>query len=364
MSVKMYNEDYINETAKAIQKLTGRTEKMKVSEFAEAINTYIEPNDLTNVHQVKITITEVNPGYSFTLNGIHFFNNVSEEEYVYGSLDTVSVTGVTSISRDINNIKWKSDVVFYSYTLPVTLTISFPAGIDLTYFNELQIRGGCNGNYQAPIKTMNMDVRSGTSDYFTRIISEAHPKYVFAQGTYNDGYNRMVLDIGHKNYRYVRMLIHVNGYNVSSIGTADWDQSNFIGSFLQFCNDHTHFSYPLDSVVTSNTSNAIKPVSNILSPNPASWDYNWYIRGTRTSDVLYISIDTIEGFDLNVFNYVRLYKNAIASSDPNSYGACPLRISLLFTNDKYFISSTTLVNNESVNINADPGMPCFIKQLV
>ena len=32
MSVKMYNEDYINETAKAIQKLTGRTEKMKVSE--------------------------------------------------------------------------------------------------------------------------------------------------------------------------------------------------------------------------------------------------------------------------------------------------------------------------------------------
>ena len=104
MSVKMYNEDYINETAKAIQKLTGRTEKMKVSEFAEAINTYIEPNDLTNVHKVKITITELTVAMWTQLNEISFENAITGEVYQYSASDTITIPPGLQPSQDIRRL--------------------------------------------------------------------------------------------------------------------------------------------------------------------------------------------------------------------------------------------------------------------
>ena len=365
MSVKMYNEDYINETAKAIQKLTGRTEKMKVSEFADVLNTYMEPDDLTNVHKVKIIITELTVDMWTQLNEISFENVLTGEVYQYSASDTITIPSGLQPSQDIRRLisnTINDPVHFWTRPLPLPcpIEITFPSGIDLTYYNVLHIYGGSTGTiegYGANIKRINVDVQTGTSDYYTRLINNKVLNWKYVYNTFDNGANQVYLNLGHKKYRYIRFLIHstIDGSTVSS-------GNIILGGYLGFYNTNDQYAYSALATATSNTREAYFPVSNIMDPTK-QWTSDMFIKGTPdgSTEEVYIQIDTSSMLDLNVYNYVDFVKSV---NNDSNYVRCPGVVSMMFTNDPYFINFDRYVTREQFNIYADPATVCFTKQLV
>lgn len=337
MSVKMYNEDYINETAKAILKLTGRTEKMKVSEFADILNTYMEPDDLTNVHKVRITVNDIYAkwGSDYRIIEIEFRNSSNGDVYVYTGNDSVTCTPETTYSPDrinyvIDNNHSSPDASApWAYDAKPIIEITFPVGMDMTYYDLC-----CIYSYAGRTETRNItvDVKTGTSDYYTRLVNHLELNKM------NDSSKPQIFNLGHENYKYIRFTILKDGNgNLTNVTSTliSWVQA------LRFSDSEDNvFTYITQDTATTNASSA-NNLNRILTNQ-----YCWSINGTDDSGYVYVDITLSNRIiDVSLYNHITLY-----GGDDYNIFALPGVYSLYISNDSDFVNYRTLAEQKNADV--------------
>lgn len=182
---KLYTEEYIRDTADAIRLLTGSTDSIKVSEFAEAIRTYVNPNDLTNTKKVKFSFNGwifSNDNYpAVRLTHINFIKSSDSSIYQFTNQNSIiSNPQGNYTSRLLDN--WDDG---YSGSMAIwndarnigkiELVYNFAQPIDLSDFDNIEIRfhwtgGGWEYTRNAIPTSTSIDILTGDSEFYTNII--------------------------------------------------------------------------------------------------------------------------------------------------------------------------------------------------
>lgn len=182
---KLYTEEYIRDTANAIRLLTGSSEPMTVSQFAEAIRTYVNPNDLRNTKKVKFSFN----GWIYSddrtpavrLTHINFIKSSDSSIYQFTNQNSIIATPTSAYtSRLLDN--WDDG---YSTSMCIwsdaknlgklELVYNFDQPIDLTEFDNIEIRfhwtgGGYEYSRNAIPTATSIDILTGDSQFYTNII--------------------------------------------------------------------------------------------------------------------------------------------------------------------------------------------------
>lgn len=186
---KLYTEQYIRDTADAIRLLTGSTEPMTVGQFAEAIRTYVDPNDLTNTKKVRFTMTawiySNTDGPAVRLRHINFIDAAESNVYLFTNQNRVTSNitpqyGDTALNRLIDNYDDGYSGSFCSFSgamsIPkIVLEYNFGIPIDLTAFDNIEFMfhwsgGGWEWGRNAVPTSISIDVLTGDSEFYTSLI--------------------------------------------------------------------------------------------------------------------------------------------------------------------------------------------------
>lgn len=340
---KLYTEEYIRDTANAIRLLTGSTDSMKVSEFAEAIRTYAEPNDLTNVHKVKVTIHDFYSKWNdpITITEIEFVDVLTGERYTYGSSNDIS-TSISPMYQEaakynmIDNVNevnaYNNNTTRWDYNLssPLSIEISFEIAIDLTRFNIINIYAGTYGSAaeKTSPKTISVDVKSGTSDFYTRIIN----KRLFGRITQPTA---LSMNINHNKYRYIRYKVLEQHKNIEGWGTPSNTYTQ-ASSIIFKDNEDNVFTYPGGCVVTSCSSSSYSIPGNYFTTDHSLQGKMEQIDIANGSDWAQVALPSGSFIDLDV--YTKMEHWSYNTQNYDDQYQTPKHIKLLVSNDSNFTS--------------------------
>ena len=192
MSKKIYDEEYINNTALAVKDITGVEGQFRLCDIPGILRTYKYPNDMTNVRKIKITFKSSYPWstYGMGLGSIRFKDPLQEtnQYYVYKEQDVGTASVIVkygSVEDIMNNSTIRNCQMTWTDigTLPLNIIIEFANGIDFTTFNVLEMYPDANRVVYGPPAVVNIDVLTGdpedSPEYYTNLYTNLELPWVY-----------------------------------------------------------------------------------------------------------------------------------------------------------------------------------------
>lgn len=351
MSKKIYDEEYINNTALAIKDLTGVEGQFRLCDIPGILHTYKYPKDMTNVRKIKITFRSSFPWSTsgMGLGSIRFKSSSSNEYYQYVAQDIGECSvrvNYGSVNDIMNNTTIKNCQMLWSDigTLPLSMTITFGNGIDLTNYDILELYPDLNKVAYGPPAVIDISVLTGDPDESPEVYTELYKGLNLTDVWVYNTLNPVFIDVVKDNkYRYIKMIVR----DTRRHDLQDIRWTSILFSYKDSEDVSHYLAYNGSEIGSTNGTADYGDVSipKLLARSEFSGepvDSCYIDQDVSDPNYPYIIIDLYgRTVDLNVYNHLRLTN----SGDGYNTGKLPLYVDLLLAKEPTFSVPKIILNN-------------------